>query len=78
MPVDVEFELARLGAAWSESVEHVDVAEVLHAAPSLPNSDSTSTGIAHHQLVSKMSQRPGQMLSCGRHRDVEQRGHLGL
>ena len=29
MPVDVESELARLGTAWSESVAHVDVAEVL-------------------------------------------------
>lgn len=29
MPVDVESELARLGAAWSASVAHVDVAEVL-------------------------------------------------
>ena len=29
MPVDVESELARLGAAWSASVAHVDVADVL-------------------------------------------------
>ena len=29
MPVDVESELARLGTAWSKSVAHVDVAEVL-------------------------------------------------
>ncbi len=29
MPVDVESELARLGTAWSDSVAHVDVAEVL-------------------------------------------------
>ena len=29
MPVDVESELARLGAAWTASVAHVDVAEVL-------------------------------------------------
>ena len=29
MPVDVESELARLGAAWTASVAHVEVAEVL-------------------------------------------------
>ena len=29
MPVDVESELARLGTAWSDSLTHVDVAEVL-------------------------------------------------
>jgi hypothetical protein len=29
MPADVESELARLGAVWSETVAHVDVAEVL-------------------------------------------------
>jgi hypothetical protein len=32
MPVDVESELARLGAAWTASVDHVDVAEVLERA----------------------------------------------
>ena len=37
MPVDVESELARLGSAWSESVDHVDVGEVLERTMATPS-----------------------------------------
>ncbi len=54
MPADVESELARLGTAWSESIAHVDVAEVLErtiATRSQPIDGVVDTPATDHPRV---------------------------
>lgn len=57
MPVDVEAELNRLGEMWSESVESVDVAEVLARATATSEEDASIDDLAPPQGAVHRSSR---------------------